>query len=62
MAQIIATIDRNKYKTVVTTGNHRLVGDEPTPYGQDLGPNPYDFLLVSIGTCVAMTLRMYADR
>ncbi len=49
MSQIIATIDRNKYKTVITTGNHRLVGDEPTPYGQDLGPNPYDFLLVSIG-------------
>ena len=62
MAQIIATIDRNKYKTVITTGNHRLVGDEPAPFGQDLGPNPYDFLLVSIGTCVAMTLRMYADR
>ena len=62
MAQIIATIDWNKYKTVITTGNHGLVGDEPAPHGQDLGPNPFDFLLVSLGTCVAMTLRMYADR
>lgn len=62
MTQVIATIDRNKYKTVVTNGKHQLVGDEPPPYGQDLGPTPYDFLLVSLGTCVAMTLRMYADR
>ena len=62
MTQVIATIGRNKYKTVVTNGKHQLVGDEPSPYGQDLGPTPYDFLLVSLGTCVAMTLRMYADR
>ena len=62
MVQVITKIDRSKYKTVVTTGNHQLIGDEPMPYGQDLGPNPYDFLLTALGTCVAMTLRMYADR
>lgn len=62
MAQVIAKIDRSKYKTVVTTGNHQFISDEPVPYGQDLGPTPYDFLLVALGTCVTMTLRMYADR
>ena len=62
MTQVIAKINRTKYRTEVRTGNHQLIGDEPIPFGQDLGPNPYDFLLISLGTCVAMTLRMYADR
>ena len=62
MAQVIAKIDRSKYKTVVTAGNHQFIGDEPVPYGQDLGPTPYDFLLEASGACVSMTLRMYADR
>jgi len=62
MTQVIAKIDRAKYKTLLDTGNHELIADEPLPYGQDLGPSPYDFLLISLGACVSMTLRMYADR
>ena len=62
MAQVIAKINRSKYKTIVETKNHELIADEPLPIGQDLGPNPYDFLLTALGTCVTMTLRMYADR
>jgi len=62
MAQIIAKIDRSKYRTTLSNGTHELLGDEPVPYGADLGPNPYDYLLMSLGSCVAMTLRMYADR
>lgn len=62
MTQVIAKINRAKYKTIIVTGNHELVADEPVPFGQDLGPNPYDFLLTALGACVTMTLRMYADR
>ncbi len=62
MTQVIAKIDRKKYKTIIDTGNHQLIADEPVPLGQDLGPNPYDFLLAALGACVTMTLRMYADR
>ena len=62
MTQVIAKIGRDKYKTDIEAGNHQIIADEPVPFGQDLGPTPYDFLLAALGACVAMTLRMYADR
>ncbi len=44
-------------------GRHRLVADEPAALGGgDAGPNPYELLLMSLGACTAMTLRLYARR
>ncbi len=62
MAEVIAKIDRSHYQTTIITANHNLSADEPHPIGNDRGPNPYEFLLAALGSCVAITVRMYADR
>ena len=43
--------------------NHFAVIDVPlSDGGNDIGPTPVEYFLSSIGSCVAITLRMYANR
>ncbi|WP_269714162.1 OsmC family protein [Caulobacter sp. NIBR2454] len=63
MARAKASISDQAFVTAITTGRHALVSDEPPALGgQDMGPAPYDLLLASLGSCTAITLKMYADR
>jgi putative redox protein len=58
-----AIIGLDTYKTELTARTHRLIGDEPPDVGgTDLGPRPGDFLRMSLASCTAITLRMYANR
>jgi len=58
-----AYIGREHYQTTITSAGHTLIADEPeSSMGTDLGMNPYSLLLSSLGSCTAITLRMYADR
>ena len=59
----LAVIGKEHYKTEVTAGNHTVFVDEPTDVGgTDTAPAPTQFLEVSLASCTAVTLRMYADR
>ncbi|MEM6960100.1 MAG: alpha/beta fold hydrolase [Myxococcota bacterium] len=59
--RVLGTTER--FRNSIQLGAHRLVADEPKEMGgTDLGANPYELLLASLGACTSMTLRMYADR
>src|ERR1700712_4862259 len=43
--------------------NHQLTADEPTEHGgHDDGPSPQELLAVSLASCTAITMEMYAAR
>ena len=52
-----------KFSEYLLDGRHRYLADEPVSAGgNDRGPNPYELLLMALGACTAMTLRLYAAR
>ncbi len=51
------------FPQLIAAGRHRLRADEPEKVGgTDTGPDPYSYLLASLGACTSMTIRMYAER
>lgn len=61
--EVSVSIGKEKYVTEIKIGKHTIIADEPTEVGgKDLGPAPVTILLSALGTCKAMTMRMYADQ
>jgi putative redox protein len=59
----IATITDEIYRTEIKVRKHTVIADEPEDVGgKDLGPRPGDFYRMSLASCTAITLRMYANR
>jgi putative redox protein len=47
----------------IEIGRHRLRADEPVVAGgDDSGPTPYQLLLAALGSCISMTVSLYAER
>ena len=60
---VVIKTGHGKFGTEVHTKTHRFIADEPKSYGgDDSGPTPYDLLNAALGTCTAMTMKMYADK
>jgi putative redox protein len=59
----VTELDKSHYKTKVYAGGHFIYADEPEDLGgTDEGISPGALLLASLGSCTAITMRMYADR
>ena len=61
--QIVVRGGSEGFKQEIAAGKHRLLADEPVSTGGgDAGPDPYDYLLASLGVCMSMTIGFYARR
>jgi putative redox protein len=60
---LVIRVGERGFRTEIQVGGHTLIADEPVALGgTDEGPTPYDYMAAALGSCTAMTLRMYADR
>ena len=60
---VVAETGEGKFTQVLLDGRHALAAGEPVDVGgNDTGPGPYELLLMSLGACTSMTLRLYAAR
>ncbi|WP_316842509.1 OsmC family protein [Pedobacter gandavensis] len=59
----VTELDQSHYKTKIYADGHFIYADEPEELGgTDEGMAPGALLLASLGSCTAITIRMYADR
>lgn len=52
-----------KYQQQIEVNGFQFFADEPTEIGGDnTGPKPTDYVWAGLGSCKAITMKMYADR
>jgi len=55
--------DGTALRHTVQVRDHQITVDEPqTSGGEDMGPSPQELLAVSLASCTAITMEMYAAR
>ena len=63
MSDVVVTSKQNLQNEVRYGSGHTIVTDEPLEVGgEDAGPNPYTLILAALGTCISMTVTLYARR
>jgi uncharacterized OsmC-like protein len=62
-AHVVVRGGAQNFQQEITAGKHHFLADEPVNVGGgDLAPDPYDYLLASLGVCTSMTVGFYARR
>ena len=63
MSEVVVTSQENLRNEVRYGAGHSFITDEPIAAGgEDAGPDPYTLLLAALGSCISMTLKLYARR
>jgi putative redox protein len=63
MGDVVVTSQTNLRNEVRYGEGQSFITDEPVSAGgEDAGPDPYTLLLGALGSCISMTLMMYAKR
>src|ERR671922_2456130 len=63
MSEVVVTSQTNLRNEVRYGIGHSFTTDEPIAAGgDDAGPDPYTLLLGALGSCISMTVTLYARR
>ncbi|HEY2964458.1 MAG TPA: OsmC family protein [Pyrinomonadaceae bacterium] len=63
MSEVIVTSQANLRNEVRYGAGHVFTTDEPVAAGgEDAGPDPYTLMLAALGSCISMTVTLYARR
>lgn len=63
MSDVVVTSQTNLRNEVRYGEGQTLITDEPVSAGgEDAGPDPYTLLLAALGSCISMTVTLYARR
>ena len=63
MDEVVVTSGQNLQNSVVYGDGFTFTTDEPARLGGDgAGPDPYTLILAALGSCISMTVTLYARR
>src|SRR5215211_5451542 len=63
MSEVVVSSQTNLRNEVRYGAGHTFITDEPIAAGgEDAGPDPYTLLLAALGSCISMTVHLYARR
>jgi len=63
MSEVVVSSLTNLRNEVRYGAGHSFITDEPVALGgEDAGPDPYTLLLAALGSCISMTVTLYARR
>jgi len=63
MSEVVVSSQTNLRNEVRYGAGHSFITDEPIAAGgEDAGPDPYTLLLAALGSCISMTVTLYARR